>query len=243
MDADTDMPKKKRPPWKRWGWWGFVLINLAGLLLIIPLLRSVSPLLGIWWNTRSQASFRRYQNESAKSPPAPSPTARAADLKAIAATPSTDTNVGFQTLTNQTKVLENLTDQDLRQIVALKFGGKKPPGSDPKAFDKNSAVFDKITSSTLQVDDKTVYHYEIDLVDQNGNHAISLEDFAEPNLEYERGKAALELINNNSQLKRIYDAMAYMLAEKSSASTNPPANPATNEPAFRLKEATNEVNH
>ena len=240
MDPDAVTPKKKPLPWKRWGWWGFWIINLAGLLLIIPLLRAVVPLMSVWWNTRSQESFHRYQQEAAKSPPPPG--ASANDLKALAAAPPTDTNVAFRTLTNQAKVLEKVSDQDLRQIIALNFGGKKLPASDPRSFDKNSAVFDKITSSTLKVGDQAVYHYEIDLVDQNGNHAISLEDFAEPNLDYERSKAALELINKNSQLKRIYDAMAYVLAEKSAAPTNPPASSATNAPPSRPANETNRTN-
>jgi hypothetical protein len=105
--------------------------------------------------------------------------------------------------------------------VTLKYGARKKSGVDTNVFDQAGAVFEKITRFTTNIDGHTHYGYVVTFVDPNGNHDTQTDLFEEPNLEYERSLATLELIAKNPQLKRIYQAMAYVLAEK--AQTNAPA--------------------
>jgi hypothetical protein len=193
--------------WKRRGWWAFLFLNLACLLLIIPLLQSVPSLVGIWWHTRSRDHFKSEPAQAG----APIHSARAR------ATPSNSTPalVDPQTLTNKMGAIQDLPDSEIHKIIALKFGENKQVFGDPTVFDQNAAVFEKIKSFTTNIDGKLTYAYEVVWVDPHGNRDISVDYFDEPNLEYERGKATLELIDQNPQLKRIYQAMSYVLAEKS----------------------------
>ncbi len=203
---DTGRPR----PGKRWGWWLFIVVNLAGLLLIIPLLRDFPSLMRIWWHTRSQASLASTQSATnLNAPPA--------STNLVAA----DTQLALQSLTNQASVIQHLPDSDLSQIVSLKYGARKKGDVDTNVFDQAGAVFEKITRFTTNIDGRTHYGYLVTFVDPSGNHETQTDLFEEPNLEYERSMATLELIAKNPQLKRIYEAMAYVLAEK--AQTNAPA--------------------
>jgi hypothetical protein len=235
MKTVSIKPTRKRwwRRWGRWGLWAFIAVNVGGLFLILPLLKAVFPLIGIWWHTHSLANFKTHQQNSAQSAlvasrnPADEPGPRTTG-------PAVDTGQAFDTLTNQLQVIDKLSSQDLNRIVAARFGAKKAPVGDPKKFDEGSAVFDTISSTNLVLEGKTYYCYRVDLVDQNGNHKVNYDYFNEPNLEYERSKATMELVNRTPQLKKIYDVMSYILAEKSSAATNAPVS-ANDLPAFRVE--------
>lgn len=210
MDTRPD-PLRKRP---RWVWWSFVLLNVAGLAVIVPLLKAVWPLLMIWWR-----------------PPAPplesTPPTVAAELSATnwSAHPmGGDTNATFQTLTNQLGLLQNLSDSDLGQIMAQQFGGKAVSATPTNRFDLGSAVFDSISRTNLTFQGTTYYGYIVKLVDQNGNQQTNVDLFTEPNPDYERSLATMELINKSPQLRRIYQAMAPMLAEKTGGDSTSPTN-------------------
>jgi hypothetical protein len=212
---ESQLPNGSGRPsrWKRKGFWIFVIINVAGLLLIIPLLKAVGPLLGIWWNTRSQDSITRHVAASARAPRAVVNNEKPAEIEAAP-------DPVFSDLTNKLNVLQGLSDSEIQKIVAQKFGAKKPQSEKPAVFDRDSAVFHKITRKTTNLQGKDYYCYEIDLVDQNGNHSTQADCFNKPDVDYERSMATLDLIEKNPQLKSIYSAFAHVLGEKSSDPKN-----------------------
>ena len=204
-------PWKKR--WKRWAWWAFILVNVGGIFFILPMIKSVGPLVQIWWSTRSQDSFRNYQKTHTNQ--APSSITVTNPLELLEFTNNADAPESFKVLTNQVKLVENLSDKEISQIIAWKFGSKKKSSGDPKVFDRDSAVFHSIDRFTVDIGGRMFYCYKIDFVDQNTNHHFAIDCFTEPNLDYERGKATMDLVNRNPQLKRIYDAMSHILAQQS----------------------------
>lgn len=97
-----------------------------------------------------------------------------------------------------------------------------------------SAVFDGISKTTIVHNGRTYFGYQIDLVDQNGRHKTNIDCYLEPNLEYERSLATMDLINSSPQLKRIYRAMASSLADKT-AGSNESESAAPAQPVLRLE--------
>ncbi len=235
---------RKKWSWKRWGVWAFVVFNVVGIIVAWPLIQAIAPLAGIWWETHSQASFQRHQRKVGQPPQMTlamertgSPRPASLPLSVTnSALPDTNTDSALQELGKKVKVVDKLSDTDINQIIAWKFGQMKKPKGDPTKFDANSAVFDKITRTVIDYEGKPYYAYEVDLVDQNGNHKVNVDCFSEPNLEYERSKATMELVNKTPQLKRIYDAFAYVLAEKSSPNTNAPPDTNSPQPALRFEQ-------
>jgi hypothetical protein len=203
----------------------FVVINLAGLLLLIPLIKVTFPLAQVWWRTRSPESLRAH---AAKSPKASPGQDRAAGLDEQEPPEAT-----LGSLTNQLGAVESLSDQAIEKIVTQHFGskGQNPTGS--TGFDMDSAVFDSISRTNVVLQGQAYYGYRVKLVDQNGNYQTNIDCFLEPNQEYERSLAAMEMINQSPQLKRIYQAMAASLAEKASQS-EPAPGAASDQPALRL---------
>jgi len=225
MDADPTKCLKKRG----WKFWSFVILNVLGIVLAIPLLKIAIPLAAIWWNTRSQESLRRYE-ERVHTTEAAAPIQ---EPSATAPSPAAETNNSLHLLTNRLESVEQLSDKDLNQIVASQLGSTGRTAANPAQFDLDSAVFDNISRTNFIYQGKSYYAYHINLVDQNGNHRTNVDCFAEPNLDYERCLATMELINRSPQLKRIYQAMAAGLAEKASSFTNSSASESEG-PVFRL---------
>ena len=129
----------------------------------------------------------------------------------------------LEQLTNRLGAINHLSDRDIQGIISSQFGQKKRRGANPAVFDRDSAVFHKITRKLVTVEGKLHYRYEVDLVDENGNHRIQNEMLEEPDMDYERSIATLNLVNSNPQLKKIYDAFSHVLAERSaSPDTNTP---------------------
>jgi hypothetical protein len=226
------------PPKRRWGWWAVLALNLLGLLLILPLLKVTWPLITVWWTTRSQASFQSHQSAPPIPSVAPEVLPAAATDSPVAsenATPGGTNAADFQALTNQLGLLATLSDADLGQIVAKGFGtNSQTSGAHSSKFDLASAAFDSISRTNVIYEGKTYYGYRVNLVDQHGNHQTNIDCFTEPNLEYERSLATLDLISRSPQLKRVYQAMAATLAEKAGDESS--TNASTNGPAFRLGE-------
>lgn len=220
--ADPSEPKKQNR-WKRPGFLIFVGVNVLGVVIAIPLISAVYPLMSIWWNTRSQESVQRYVERSTSAE-----TNRNSFKVAQPAEPS------INNLTNQLAMVEGLSEAELSKIVAHQFGAKKETTSDPSKFDRDSAVFHDIQRIVRVVNGLQLYCYEVDLVDQNGNHRKQLDCFEEPDPDYERSMATLQLVQSNPQLKKIYSAFAHVLAEQSSNPTNANPNPST-PPVIRLE--------
>jgi hypothetical protein len=150
-----------------------------------------------------------------------------------ASAPGSDAQGQLQQLSSKMGAVQTVSDKDIQLIVAQHFGVGKQRASSTTEFDLPSAVFDSISRTTIVHRGKTYYGYQVNLVDQNGRHKTNIDCFAEPNPEYERSMATMDLINNSPQLKRIYDAMSSSLAEKSSSPTNQ-ADSSGKEPALRL---------
>jgi hypothetical protein len=211
---NLDSTTKTGPKRRRWGFWLFVLVNVAGGILAIPLLSAVFPLLGIWWDTRSEQSFLRHEQRSAQLSMTNS-AATAAKFTAVEPTPPADPSLGA--LTNSLHLLANLKEEELNKIVAYQFGKQKQSKADPAKFDRDAAVFHAIKRTIQEIDGKRHYCYAVDWVDPNGNHESQLDCFEKPDLDYERSIATLELVNGNPQLKKIYQAFAHVLGEQSAA--------------------------
>jgi hypothetical protein len=226
MSVETD-PEKAVPPVKRrWKRWTFVGLNLAGLLLVIPLVKVVLPLVGIWWNTRSQDRLNATQLKPSAAFVAPA--------RSLSSNGSSTNSQTLQSLTNQLAIVDALSEQDIKQIVAQHFGTSSTAATNLDQFDLASAVFDSISRTNFDYRGKTYYGYAVNLVDQSGHHKTNIDCFPEPNLEYERSLQTLNLINGSPQLKKIYRAMAGSLAEQSSSPTNA-ASESSDIPDFRLE--------
>jgi hypothetical protein len=223
---------ESQPPQKRrWRWWAIVLLNVAGLVVIIPLLRVTIPLMGVWWHTRSQASLATYQQHNSKPASASSTAASGGNDSANAST--SDGSADLKSLSSKATTIDSFSQKELQELVAKQFGVNARSAQTSGKFDLDSAVFDSISKTTIVFNGSTYYGYRVNLVDQNGNHKTNIDCYTEPNLDYERSMAAMELINGSPQLKRIYQAMAPSLAEKSS-STNSADPKSGSGPAFRL---------
>jgi hypothetical protein len=205
-------------PWRKWRYRTFILVNVIGIVIAIPLLSSVFPLVRIWWTTRSQESFIKHERSTRAAHPPAVAVASSESNDAISDAPHTPENA-WQGLTNQLGVVAKLSDTELQTIVASQFGAKKR-SAQTSTFDRDSAVFHSIARKMATLQGKQYYCYEIDLVDENGNHKTHVDYYEKPDMDYERSMATLNLVNGNPQLKKIYDAFAHVLAEKSSGSNS-----------------------
>lgn len=223
----------KRSRWRRWSFWTFIGVNVLGVILIIPLIPTISPLVRIWWDTHSEENFRKHE-AAAVTPPAPAAGPVQA-VKAPAPTPAVFSSLSA--LTNNLKLVEHLNTDELDKIVAAQFKAKKERSGKAEEFDQDSAVFYKIKRSLATIEGKQFFCYEVDLIDQNGKHKVHVDAFEKPDLDYERSMATLDVVNNNPQLKKIYQAFAHILAEKSSAPDKDENVAAAEKPSFRLEKA------
>lgn len=221
MEAPETKMKRRR----RIGWWIFIIANLAGLIIAFPLFSAAGPLLRIWWTTRSQESVTQ-QVHATNADGADSNGAKHSAQPVQGPPP-----LNVAALTNQLDSIEHVSEDQLRKIIEQQFGPRKKAESDPSKFDQDTAVFHEIRRFIAVADGKEYYCYEIDLADQHGNHKTHVDCFEQPDVDYERSMATLNLVRENPQLKRIYEAFSHVLAEKSrtNVSTNMPA------PAFRLE--------
>lgn len=230
-------PTPPPPPKSRWtkrGWWIFIFLNIAGLLLIIPLLSAIGPLVGIWWNTRSQDSVTRQVADSRKDSAASAPASKPGTSSSpLPPSPQSTADADLAALTNQLNLVKGLSDEEIKKMVAKQFGQKKKPQGDPSKFDRGSAVFHKIERTVATIQGKEYFCYEIDLADQNGNHTIQVDCFDKPDVDYERSMATLQLIEKNPQLKSIYTAFSHVLAEKAEKADTNKSQPVA--PAIRFE--------
>ncbi len=201
---------------RRWKFWAFIVINVAGVVVAIPLLMAVGPLVSVWWDTRSQESFKRHEELSTRLPAKKA--VQVSDQSRAGNSDSPNGNApSFAGLTNNLKLIGNLNEGELDKIVTKQYGKQKPTRADPATFDRDSAVFHAIDRSVATLNGKQYFCYKVDLVDENGNHNVNVDTFEKPDLDYERSMAALELMNSNPQLKKIYKAFSRVLAEQSSS--------------------------
>ena len=231
---ESSQPKRRR--WRRWGYWTFIGSNVVGLIIIIPLLAAVLPLLKIWWNTRSDESLRKHAPESSQVPSANSHQI-SNSAKVVPASSVSQAEPGLEALTNKLGLVSNLDQEGLDKIIESQFGKKKRLDVNPEQFDRDSAVFHEINRTMETINGKKYFCYELDLVDQNGNHKINIDYFEKPDVDYERSMATLALIKSNPQLQKIYKAFSHVLAEKASAANDAESSSGVEKPALRLEKA------
>lgn len=231
-------PKKRK--WGKWSLWTFIIVNVLGAVVIIPLFLAVMPLIRIWWDTRSQENFERHaQTETPIRVTDFTESAGNTLVPQREVTPKIEQSLS--SLTNDLDVVSDLDESELAKIVALQFGEKAERSTDPGTFDRESSVFHSIKKSMVTLDGKQLHCYEVDLVDQNGNHSTHVDCFEEPDLDYERSMATLELVNSNTQLKKIYEAFSSFLGEQSSNPTNATEESTDeNNPSFRIEDLPEE---
>ncbi len=228
-------PKVRKRKWSKRSFWIFIIVNVLGLVLIFPVLPTIMPLVKIWWDTRSQESFEQ-QNRPGSGGDVTDFTGGEFSGEGTQGPPQTVDSSGLSGLTNQLDVVKNLDAAEIDRIVALQFGAKPEPATNSGVFDRDSAVFHSIKKTMPTLDGKQYHCYEVDLVDENGLHQVNLDCYEEPDLDYERGMATLQLVNQNPQLKKIYDAFSHLLSEQSSTSTNTvEESGGGNKPAFRIE--------
>src|SRR5579883_1644663 len=105
-----------QPPQKRrWRWSTIVLLNVAGLVVIIPLLRVTIPLMGVWWHTRSQASLATYQQHNSKPAPASSTAATASSDSSSAS--ASDGATDLKSLASKATAIDSFSQKELQDLV------------------------------------------------------------------------------------------------------------------------------
>ena len=206
---------RKRSRERRVFWWTFWIVNILGLLIIIPLLQSTWPLLKILWTTRSVDAVE--SNEYFR----------------------TNTSVGIPTDAEEDDILGDLETQldrighldesEIALMVEQHFGGTgPPPGEAPEAFDTDSGNYERIDKVYHEQEGKRHHVYIIHLKDRYGRRSRFLEAFERPDADYERTMQLLDLIDRNSQLRIIYESIQSYLARRSNqteASGPDPDNP------------------
>ncbi|MDA1276189.1 MAG: hypothetical protein O2960_19415 [Verrucomicrobia bacterium] len=233
----SQKPKKRR--WGKRSLWTFIIVNVLGIVLILPILPTILPLVRIWWDTRSQESFER-QSQSDQKSSVTDFTEGGGSETPLPNNPAPQTEPTFNALTNSLEVVKNLDDSEIAKIIALQYGEKSKAATNSTTFDRDSAVFHSIKKTMANLNGRQYHCYEVDLVDQSGNHKIHVDCFEEPDLDYERSMATLELVNQNPQLKKIYDAFSQFLGEQSSNPTNAAGTaPSENDPSFRFERPDN----
>jgi len=243
MQAAEDGDEYARELYRKFGYYlgiGLVsIVNVLGIVLILPILPTILPLVRIWWNTRSQESFERQSHPEQKT--------RVTDFtqggdagQPLSVNPAPQSDPALNALTNSLDVVQNLDDSEIAKIIAFQYGERTRQPTNSTTFDRDSAVFHSIKKTIANLNGRQYHCYEVDLVDQSGNHKVHVDCFEEPDLEYERSMATLELVNQNPQLKKIYDAFSQFLGEQSSNSTNAPDSaPSENNPSFRFEQPDN----
>ncbi len=200
------MPKQPRD-WKRIGKWTFWITNVLGIIIAIPILVSVWPLLKVYWSTRSEAAveanetFQTNQSLALPNQTLPPNSEQGSEAPEL------------QSLEEQLDHIEDLDQASIEAIVAEHFGSAPESSTDPNVFDEESAVFEDINKLIREIDGHKYHIYVLELKDRNGNQSTRLAAYKKPNADYERSMQTMKLVNQNSQLKSIYNAFSHVLAE------------------------------
>jgi len=209
------MAKQPRD-WKRIRKWTFWITNVIGIIIAIPILVSVWPLLKVYWTTRSEAAVEANEsfqtNQSLTLPNSSSPT----PAQPHSSSPN------FQALEEQLDHIEDLDPASIEAIVADHFGPAPVSDADPSVFDEESAVFEDINKVIREIEGQKYHIYVLELKDRNGNQSTRLAAYKKPNVDYERSMQTMKLVNQNSQLKSIYNAFSHVLAGMAEEQEAPP---------------------
>ncbi|MCS1408899.1 MAG: hypothetical protein M2R45_02077 [Verrucomicrobia subdivision 3 bacterium] len=191
--------------WRRIGKWTFWITNIVGAIIAIPILAAAWPLLKVYWSTRSESAVESnaaFQTNQSLARP---------EVATEALIPKEEL-AGLETQLDQISYLDRA---EINQIIAQHFGPAQGSTADPNTFDEESAVFEDVNKVFREINGVRYHIYMLDLKDQNGNRSTQLAAYEKPNADYERSMQIMKLVQENSQLKSIYDAFSHVLANMS----------------------------
>jgi len=196
----SDPIRKRR---KRVLFWS---INLLALLLAIPLLKATWPLIEVLWKTRSAAAIAQNMD-----PDEPDAQGMRGDFKRMR--DQADPEQAQSSLDKLAQQLQGMgpLDQNSLESWATKLFGTQQKELGSATFDLDAAVFSRIERVRAEVDGKKVYVYLIELVDPNQNKDYRMDVSVEPDPDYERSMMTLDLIKQNPELQKIYDAFSHAM--------------------------------
>ncbi len=202
---DKDRRKKRR----RIIFWS---VNILGLLLAIPLLKVTWPLIEIIWKTRSSQAIESNADLQNGGDGSIRKEFETASRQAAA-----DPQASINELSSKLEGLEDLDEEELDKWATRIFGNGEPP-KDPETFDLDSAVFSRIEREIADIEGQQTYVYWIELVDESGNKGYRVSTSPEPDPDYERSMMTLQLIQENPELQKIYNAFSHAIAKQGSPS-------------------------
>lgn len=194
--------------WRRTGKWTFWITTILGVLIAIPLIKTVGPFLKVLWATRSEAAleanpnFRTNQTVTLSEEPETLLSAATADDEIA--------NLGSR--------LDQISHLDRREMermmgrIAAHFGLPEPSDADPEVYDEDSAVFEDVNKVIREIDGVRHHIYIVEMKDRNGNRTTFLDSYEKPDAYYERTMQVMKMVRKNAQLKHIYEAVSPILA-------------------------------
>ena len=194
--------------WRRIGKWTFWITTILGILIAIPLLKTVWHFLEIMWATRSEAAleanpnFRTNQTVTLSEEPETLPSPATADGE-------------IAHLGSRLDQISHLDREEMDQMmgkIAAHFGVPETSAADPEVYDEDSAVFEDVNKVIREIDGVRHHIYIVEMKDRNGNRTTFLDSFEKPDAYYERTMQVMKMVRKNAQLKHIYDAVSPILA-------------------------------
>lgn len=196
--------------WRRIGKWIFWITTILGVLIAIPLLKTVWPFLEVLWATRSEAALEANPNFRTNQT-----VTLSEELETLSAEATAEDEIA-----NLESHLDQISHLDLDQRemermmerIAAHFGAPEPSDADPEVYDEDSAVFADVNKVIREIDGVRHHIYIVEMKDRNGNRTTFLDSFEKPDAYYERTMQVMKMMRKNAQLKHIYDAVSPILA-------------------------------
>lgn len=194
--------------WRRIGKWTFWITTILGILIAIPLLKTVWPFLEIIWATRSEAALEANPNFRTNQ------TVTLSEEHETLSSPATaDGEIAH--LGSRLDQISHLDREEMDQMmgkIAAHFGVPEASAADPEVYDEDSAVFEDVNKVIREIDGVRRHIYIVEMKDRNGNRTTFLDSFEKPDAYYERTMQVMKMVRKNAQLKHIYDAVSPILA-------------------------------
>lgn len=194
--------------WRRIGKWIFWITTILGILIAIPLLKTVWPFLEVLWATRSEAALESNPDFQTNQ------TVTLSEEPKILS-PAANADGEIANLGSRLDQISHLDQQEIDRMmgkITAHFGGPEPSDADPEVYDEDSAVFKDVNKVIREVDGVRRHIYIVEMKDRNGNRTTFLDSFEKPDAYYERTMQVMKMVRKNAQLKHIYDAVSPILA-------------------------------
>lgn len=201
--------------WRRIWKWTFWIANILGILVTIPLIKTVWPFLEVLWATRSEEvleanpSFQTNQTV----------TISEEDYE-NALSPEATADGEIANLGSHLDQISHLDRREMERMmgkIASHFGAPEPSNADSEVYDEDSAVFEDVNKVIRKIDGVRHHIYIVEMKDRNGNRTTFSERFEKPYAYYERVMQVMKMVRKNDQLKNIYDVFSPILANMANA--------------------------